>query len=146
MTNLKFESKMPCSQQTLWEFHSSSEALHSLSPPFTKVQLKGELRVIDGAKLEVRSTILGVINQDWEVELLNVSAPGGFTDRAIKSPFKQWEHHHRFNVAGEESILVDELRFLAPGGLLGELASRVILTVLFKFRHFKTIRLIKKMA
>jgi ligand-binding SRPBCC domain-containing protein len=142
MTHLNFETRMPCSQQKLWEFHSSSEALHSLSPPLTKVQLKGELKVINGAKLEVRSTLLGVINQDWEVELLNVDPPNGFTDRAIKSPFLEWSHNHLFRVDGETSVLRDELSFTAPGGALGRLASILIVTLLFKFRHLRTKKLV----
>ena len=144
MTHLNFETRMPCSQQKLWEFHSSSEALHSLSPPLTKVKLKGELKVINGAKLEVRSTILGVINQDWEVELLHVSPPDGFTDRAIKSPFIEWSHNHLFRADGESSILRDELSFTAPGGSLGRLASIIIITILFKFRHLRTKALLKR--
>jgi ligand-binding SRPBCC domain-containing protein len=144
MTNLNFETRMPCSLQKLWEFHSSSEALHSLSPPLTKVKLKGELQVINGAKLEVRSTILGIINQDWEVELLSVNPPNGFTDRAIKSPFIEWEHNHLFRADGETSILRDELFFTAPGGPLGRLASILIITVLFKFRHLRTKSLLNQ--
>lgn len=144
MTNLNFETRMPCSQQELWEFHSSSEALHSLSPPLTKVRLKGELRVVNGARLEVRSTILGVINQDWEVELLDVKPPDGFTDRAIKSPFIEWEHNHRFLADGAASILRDELFFTAPGGPVGRLLSTLIVTILFKFRHLRTRALLKR--
>ena len=144
MTHLNFETRIPWSQQKLWEFHSSSEALHSLSPPLTKVRLKGELKVIDGAKLEVRSTVIGAINQDWEVELLNVSPPDGFTDRAIKSPFLEWEHNHLFRADGETSILRDELSFTAPGGTPGRLASILIVTVLFKFRHLRTKALLKR--
>ena len=144
MTHLNFETRMPCSQQKLWEFHSSSEALHSLSPPLTKVKLKGELKVIDGAKLEVRSTVLGVIHQDWEVELLNVSPPDGFTDRAIKSPFLEWSHNHLFRADGETSVLRDELAFTAPGGPLGRLASILIVTLLFKFRHLRTKALLNR--
>ena len=144
MTHLNFETRIPCSQQKLWEFHSSSEALHSLCPPLTRVKLKGELKVINGAKLEVRSTVIGVINQDWEVELLNVSPPDGFTDRAIKSPFLEWEHNHLFRADGETSILRDELSFTAPGGPLGRLASILIVTVLFKFRHRRTKALLKR--
>ncbi len=144
MTHLVFESKMPCPQARLWEFHSNSEALHQLSPPGSKVSLKGEMRVIDGARLEVTSSILGLIHQDWEVELSNVNPPHGFTDSAIKSPFKEWQHNHLFFAEPQGSRLRDEVSFIAPGGHIGRLASIIIVTILFKFRHFRTKTLLKR--
>lgn len=144
MTTLVFETPMPCSQQKLWEFHSSSEAIHSLCPPLTKVRLTGELKVMNGAKLQVTSTILGVIRQDWAVELSNVNPPNGFTDQASKSPFKEWSHNHIFTGDDTNSTLRDELFFTAPGGALGRLVSIVVLTILFKYRHIRTKALVKR--
>ncbi|MEI7575785.1 MAG: hypothetical protein WCK51_02750 [Armatimonadota bacterium] len=144
MINLIFETRMPCSQQKLWEFHSSSEAIHQLCPPLTKVKLTGELKVINGAKLQVTSWILGVLRQEWAVELSNVNPPTGFTDRASKSPFKQWSHNHIFAGDDNGSTLRDELFFTAHGGTIGRLVSIVVLTILFKYRHSRTKALVKR--
>ena len=144
MTQLVFESPMPCTLEQLWKFHSSSEALHSLNPPLTKVRLKGELNVVEGARLEVTSTILGFIHQDWEVKLSAVNPPKGFTDQAIRSPFQEWKHHHVFLQNGDMSKLRDEIHFVAKGGALGRIISIVVVTILFKFRHMRTRSLVKR--
>ena len=85
-----------------------------------------------------------MIRQDWVVELSNVNPPNGFTDRASKSPFKDWSHNHIFKGDATRSTLRDELFFTAPAGVIGRLVSIVVLTILFKYRHIRTKALVKR--
>lgn len=144
MKTMRFRSPMPCSQQELWEFHGSSEALNKLNPPLVTVKLEGETKVQNGAKLSVVTYLIRIPVGSWQVELFEVDPPNGFKDRSLKSPFLFWTHHHLFEANGAQSVLTDEVSFEAPHGPIGRLLGTVFVFCLFKFRHWKTRRLLKR--
>lgn len=62
-----------------------------------------------------------------------------FVDRQLRGPFGLWHHRHRFEAAGEGTIVIDEVHYAVAFGAVGELADRLFvgrdLERIFAFRH-----------
>ncbi len=72
--------------------------------------------------------------------------PHHFQDTMIKGAFKKIVHDHRFKQTGEKTIMQDDFYFEAPFGVLGELASALVLTNYLKTFLQERNALIKKVA
>ncbi len=53
--------------------------------------------------------------------------PRHFRDAAVTGPFARFEHDHVFVPAGRRTIMIDRLVFVAPLGVLGRIACRLVL-------------------
>lgn len=136
--------------QALFAFHQDPANLHRINPPGVRVL---ELRLPDrwkpGALLGVRVGILGILTQDWEVRLEEVSPPVRLVDVALRGPYPFWRHVHSFQDAGSgDSLLTDRVEYRPPWGRVGRLLDRVLfrpqLAVMFAWRHRQTRRLLQK--
>jgi ligand-binding SRPBCC domain-containing protein len=137
-----FESKIDCPVESLWEFHSSAEALKILTPPGRKIEVLSEdLEVREGALHVLRVRQFG-IPLVWKARISEVDPPMGFTDTAERSPFKSWRHRHEFISAEGGSILRDTVTYEAPFGPFGDLARVLFIDRdikrLFAYRHDAT--------
>jgi ligand-binding SRPBCC domain-containing protein len=50
-----------------------------------------------------------------------------FVDEMQRGPFRRWRHMHRFEPAGQGTLMVDEVEFASPLPLLGRLADLLVL-------------------
>lgn len=140
----KFECLVKADIQSVWNFHSSAEALAILTPPNRKMKLvSSDLAVREGAVHELRIR-LGPFYRCWKARLTMVNPPNEFTDTAEKSPFKSWRHRHQFLERGDETVLKDTVEYALPFGKLGELVDKFLISReidrLFAFRHAATRR------
>jgi ligand-binding SRPBCC domain-containing protein len=138
---LTFESKFECDVDELRKFHASTDALRVLTPPEKKVQMISEdLSVSEGSIQKLKAWQWG-IPTTWEVRIHDVS-DSGFTDTAIRSPFKYWSHRHDFIKTEGGCILKDTVTYGMPFSLLGQFVDQLIirkdLESLFNFRHEAT--------
>lgn len=53
--------------------------------------------------------------------------PRRFVDEQVRGPFARWWHEHRFEISGQQTLMLDRIEFEAPLGLLGKIAERVVL-------------------
>lgn len=53
--------------------------------------------------------------------------PRRFVDEQVRGPFARWWHEHRFEISGQQTLMLDRIEFEAPLGLLGRIAERVVL-------------------
>jgi ligand-binding SRPBCC domain-containing protein len=69
-----------------------------------------------------------------------------FQDVMTAGLFRSFEHDHRFQQKGSETVMRDELRFSAPLGILGLTTERFVLRgYLTRFLHERN-RLVKEVA
>ena len=54
-------------------------------------------------------------------------SPRLFVDEEIAGPFRRLRHEHRFVDRGEHCLMIDDITFAAPFGVLGRLAERFVL-------------------
>ena len=104
----------------MFDWHATPGALERLTPPWRRVRVIGR----SGRPLEpgTRVTLrvpLGPFGMRWIAEH-GPRLPGrSFRDRQVAGPFRAWEHLHRFEPgSADSSTLVDEVRYVLPGGCL----------------------------
>jgi ligand-binding SRPBCC domain-containing protein len=76
---------------------------------------------------------------NWQTEIFKVDKPHSFADRQLKGPYKIWEHTHTFIQNENGTLMIDELKYQIPLGILGDLAHSIFVkkkvTEIFKFRE-----------
>ncbi|MCC7435925.1 MAG: SRPBCC family protein [Methanoregulaceae archaeon] len=145
---VRYESVLPCSPDAVWAFHASPSALERLTPPEQNLESATSegggagLPLVDGA-LHVLRFRLGPFRMEWRARISEVDPPHGFTDTAEKSPFKSWRHRHGFLPHEGGCLLVDEIEYELPFGILGRIAEPFVrrdVDRLFAFRHRETLK------
>ncbi len=151
MPNLRFETILDASQERVWEFHSTLDALEALTPPGTTVTLP-EPRPTLGPG----ATVLIVVRQPpvfiplaWESVMEVWEPPLRFVDvQGTRGPWKRWRHEHRFEDLGNNRTrLIDTIDYTPPFGFIGAIADRIFLRKTiersFLFRHARTKDLLR---
>lgn len=150
MPTLEFTTLLNASQDAVWKFHDSPEALRRITPPTTRVRLPSPMPTM---AVGVRFTL--VVSQPpiylplpWETIITEYDAPRGFVDTQGRGPFAVWRHEHRFEaLSAEQTRLIDVVTYEPPFGPLGVLADRWFirrqLTALFAYRHSVTKQLLE---
>jgi ligand-binding SRPBCC domain-containing protein len=71
-----------------------------------------------------------------------VKSSARFVDDMVGGPFRKWEHTHAFYADGDETLLVDTVRYRLPLGLLGDAVgpfAKVGFEGMFRDRHKRTV-------
>ena len=139
---LIFETTMPCSVKTLFEFHADTNNLPLITPKNTSVQilkLETPLKQGNEAILRIKK---GWISFVWELTFEKVIYPHLIVDVATRSPFKLFRHEHHFIEVDEtQTILRDEVTFSLPFEPLSIVAVWFVkkdMQKMFAYRHQKT--------
>jgi ligand-binding SRPBCC domain-containing protein len=143
---LIFESQLPCSAKTLFNFHADTKNLPLITPEDTKVEIiKLETPLKEGNKaiLKIKKGLLSFV---WELTFEEVRFPALIVDVATRSPFKSFRHEHHFiELDDSHSILRDEVTFSLPFEPLSRPIAWFIkrdMKKMFHFRHAQTKRTI----
>lgn len=86
------------------------------------------------------------ITQQLTSQITEFSYPYHFKDEMIKGVFKMIRHDHRFERVGDNTVMKDKFEFASPGGLLGKMFNRVILTRYLRRLLIKRNKMIKEVA
>ena len=120
------ETTVPAPLEQVFEFFSRAENLSDLTPPWLQFQITSPLPVEmkPGALIEYRLKLMGIPFR-WQT-LITEWEPGvRFVDAQLKGPYKLWRHEHRFSASGDNTLMVDELSYEAPGWILEPLVTAV---------------------
>lgn len=127
----------------VWAFHTNADAIKLLTPPEYRLQvLSKDTSIRNGAVHNYKSkpTVFPVT---WSAHIEDVKDRRSFRDRALKSPFKKWDHLHEFIDAEGDTIVRDTVDYQWKWGPFGALAHAVAMEEkidkLFHYRH-KTAR------
>ena len=99
-----------------------------LTPPPIDIEL--------GCIIDYRLRLLG-IPFGWRTEITGWNPPLEFEDIQLRGPYRQWIHRHRFEEAGERTLMIDEVRFELPFSPVGDIAYPLVraqLNRIFAFR------------
>ncbi|WP_373031540.1 SRPBCC family protein [Sulfurovum sp.] len=139
---LTFETPIPCSAKTLFDFHADTNNLSLITPNDTSVEilkLDTPLKQGNEAVLRIKKGWLSFV---WELSFEKVIYPHLIVDVATRSPFKLFRHEHHFiEVDASHSILRDVVTFSLPFWPLSNLAVwfvRSDMQKMFAYRHQKT--------
>jgi len=139
---LTLEIPLPCSVQTLFDFHADTNNLPLITPPDTTVKilkLEAPLKEGNDAKLRIKK---GWLAFTWELTFEKVQSPHLIVDVATKSPFKSFRHEHQFVEVGKtNSILRDVVTFSLPFEPFSAIAVWFVkrdMEKMFAYRHAQT--------
>lgn len=134
------QSIIKAAPDRVFAFHELPDAFQRLMPPWEKakiIQPPTSLEV--GVRVIIEITVLGLVKQKIIAEHTKYEPPRMFEDTLIQSPFKSWRHQHIVKPHAEGAILLDEIEYELPLGLLGRFAAPFAvvpkLRKMFEYRH-----------
>jgi ligand-binding SRPBCC domain-containing protein len=138
----KTEHLLPISIEMAWSFFSSAKNLALITPPEMEFKILTKLddkEIYEGLLIDYTvKPVLG-IPLNWQTEIFKVDKPHSFADRQLKGPYKIWEHTHTFIQNENGTLMIDELKYQIPLGILGDLAHSIFVkkkvAEIFKFRE-----------
>lgn len=153
------ETRIAAPLSAVWEFHSQISGLEALTPGFMGLSVDrivgpdGEPNpavLTAGSRIEMGlQPVPGGPRQGWIAEISDRDHDGdtaSFVDTMTEGPFPTWQHTHSFRADGDETVLLDEVRYELPGGSVGELLGPfgvVGFEPMFQYRHWKTRQLLE---
>lgn len=113
--------------------------LARITPPWLGFQvLHGPLEMAQGLEINYTVRWLGWPIR-WRTVITSYQPPVRFVDFQARGPYRLWNHMHRFESDGDETIVTDQVTYVLPLGILGRLAhffmvKRQLLGI-FRFRQ-----------
>ena len=113
------EHTLPFDRDTVWRWHTRPGAVTRLTPGFLPMRVARE-----AASIRSGTTVFSLpAGQKWVARHLDSGYVAGhqFTDVAANQPVRaatQWRHVHRFEDAGQGTLLIDDVSARIPEPLL----------------------------
>ena len=127
-------------REEVFAFFADAGNLERITPPELnfKILSPQPIDIKKGALIDYRLKLRG-ISLTWKTEITEWNPPYSFVDTALKSPYRQWIHLHKFTV-GEtgETIMEDIVRYRLPFEPFGDLAHWFVkkeLNYIFDYRY-----------
>ena len=143
VTRLSARLWLPASLDKVFEFFAEPTNLEQLTPAWLKFggEQPDSLAMADGLRIRYRLRLHG-IPLKWESEIREWHPPHEFVDVQILGPYRYWHHRHRFTEVDGGTLVVDEVDYAPPGGLLVDrMFIRRDLKRIFGFRIRRLVEL-----
>ncbi len=145
--HMTFSTEIGVNAMTLFDFHADTDNLPKITPPWITARLVSlKLPLYEGRELELDISRFG-LTQRWKIQIAELNPFELICDKALKSPFSSFSHHHRFKMIGENrTLLCDELEFSLPFYPFSLIAMPFIkrdIRMMFEYRHLKTKTLLE---
>jgi hypothetical protein len=131
---------LPRSPQEVFAFMSDCRHMNLVLPSWIRLNVlnKCPARLSPGACYDYRFKLHGLPLR-WRTRITQVAAPHRFIDVQERGPYAFFEHEHRFEPAGDGTLVHDTIRYRPPGGPLAGMIDRAWvrrdLLGLFEHRH-----------
>ncbi len=139
-------SRISCTLEALYAFHSDTKNLKAVTPPNISVALLNPIdEVKEGDILDIKTKKF-FFSIPWKIEITQATPPHKMIDTALKSPFTFWEHHHIFRQKEDGCELKDIVFYEIPYGFVGKIFSKLIaleLEAMFTYRHAQTKKILE---
>jgi ligand-binding SRPBCC domain-containing protein len=135
---------LAASAETMFGFHSDPSNLTVVMPPTLQlVSLKTDGPAKEGRLIELHCRDWWIVPMRWTCRWKTVRHPDLLEDEIVKGPFSLFIHQHRFEAQGQvRCIMHDTITYQWGrswwGRLVSETGVRFYLTLLFKYRHYRT--------
>ncbi len=127
-------------RKEVFDFFADARNLERITPPELNFHITTPqpFEIKQGTLLDYKLKLRGIPIR-WRTEISIWNPPHSFTDRALKSPYKQWIHRHTFTELDENKTLIeDEVKYRLPLAPVGNLAHWIVrreLNYIFDFRQ-----------
>jgi ligand-binding SRPBCC domain-containing protein len=127
MNLLKSTQVIPASLPDVFAFFDKPENLAAITPPWLGFRILTPLPVLMAKGTVIDYAIsIGPVPTRWRSLITTYNPPHFFVDEQMLGPYSFWHHSHRFRAVAEGTLIEDEVRYLMPFGLLGEVAHRMM--------------------
>ena len=126
--------------QTTWNFFSSAENLHVITPPWLRFTIQTPRPIVLKQDSLIEYTIrwLGVPIR-WRTKIIDWSPTRQFIDLQVRGPYTLWHHQHTFVPVSNGIECTDRVIYGLPvpgvGRLMHALIVRRQLREIFRFRR-----------
>lgn len=124
----------------VFEFFANAENLERITPRELNFHIitPRPIEMRQGTLIEYQLRLRGIPVR-WKTEITEWNPPFSFTDTALKSPYNQWIHQHKFSDgAAGETVMEDIVRYRLPFEPFGDLAHWYVkkeLNYIFDYRR-----------
>ena len=129
----------------VYAFHLDTRNAPLISPAgATFLAIEGDFPVTVGSEVRLRVRQSPIpFAQTWLIRIPELKPSTLVVDEAVKSPFAQWRHEHRFeDLGGGRTRMTDHITYRLPFGPIGRLVDRLVarkqLEAMFAERHVRT--------
>lgn len=135
---------IPCPIEEVFQFFCDATNLERITPPELNFHIITPLPIEmrKGTLIDYQLKLRGIPLR-WRTEISEWNPPYSFVDTALKSPYKQWIHLHKFTPSDNgHTIMEDIVRYRLPFEPFGDLAHWYVkreLKYIFDYRQ-KVIR------
>jgi ligand-binding SRPBCC domain-containing protein len=113
----------------LYRFHLDTRNAPLISPPGARfLAIEGDFPLEVGAEVTLRLKQAPIpFAQTWRIRVAELVPGRLVVDEALRSPFAEWRHEHRFDPLGpDRARMTDHVTYRLPAGPLGRLADRLV--------------------
>lgn len=123
MHDFQGEFLLPYSVEKVFEFHSQPVNLQRMFPEDAQAKMvDAPEELATGSEFELHLKVSG-LGQQLRFRVTEFAPPNRIVDEQIKGPFKKWIESHHFKPTDGGTLLVYEVNFVPPGGMLGMMVT-----------------------
>jgi len=121
--HLHREQQLPCSMDDAWEFFSTPRNLDRLTPKSVgfKITHCASEKMHEGQVIAYKIKVAPLIWVSWLTEISLVNYREMFIDNQCSGPYKVWHHTHSFKENEDGVMMMDDVSYVMPFGLLGDI-------------------------
>jgi ligand-binding SRPBCC domain-containing protein len=142
MHQFKTEQWLPVTVDEAWRFFSSPKNLSVITPPELDFKIVTRLTdedIYEGMLIDYVVKPLFGIPVRWRTGISRVLFHEYFADRQLKGPYTSWEHVHYFREEKGGVMMIDEVNYTLPFGVLGRILHKILIRkkieYIFSFRR-----------
>jgi len=123
---LERQQRVTASVEQAWEFLQNPANLDRITPPDLQFRIVTDVPAImfNGLIVEYRITIPLLGTHTWVTEIKHIREGLSFVDEQRLGPYRFWYHYHEIRQENDGVLLIDQVFYQPPLGLLGQLLHR----------------------
>lgn len=117
---LKRQHFVPRPLREVFPFFERPENLVRITPSWLGFRILTSLPIHmkEGTVIEYSIRVMGVRTR-WKSLISMYEPPHTFADEQLEGPYAFWHHTHKFSEVDGGTLIIDEIRYAMPFGLLG---------------------------
>ncbi|MGA8807666.1 MAG: SRPBCC family protein [Thermoanaerobaculia bacterium] len=125
--------------EQLFAFHELPDAFLRLLPPGEKIRVIQVAPNLNAGSRTIVNVRIALLWMTFESLHTAYDPPHSFEDQQVCGPFRHWRHRHIVEPHPDGAILIDDIEYTPPFGLLGRAVDGIVikrrLRTVFAFRH-----------
>lgn len=127
-----YKTRLPIKKEVAWDFFNDISNLVQITT-FPKIKIVSHTGTKRGSVTELDLNFF-LFRKKWMLTYIEVEEGEFFIDRSdtVPFPFKSWEHTHSFEETGEETVMIDKVKFES---YFPSFIAKIGLTIMFEGRQ-----------